>query len=282
MKKLIILISITFFVKATFGQAYIVTYLKGDVYHDKKLIKLHDRVDGVSAITSGDKNAELALFSAQKGKFRVSFVNSKPVAADPAEKKSELYQVVVGNYLLKYTTEKALTTRGDFDLKSFFNSADTGRNKNAIFLLEGELLPLKSQAASLHPDDKFFICVIKGSDTICNPVRRKGAFLSFDEQTIKGLDKSENQIPQPVTCFIKHWYPFNGKYIEEHFSEPLSITFLPKRYLQDLAASFQEGTESYYQGNKTRLITDMEDQLGWYYGRNFEPAASQVLKSYLK
>src|ERR1700735_4257817 len=105
MKKAIVLITILFTVNTLFGQAYIITYIKGNIYHNQKLLKLHDRLDGVKAITRSEKKAEQALFSAQKGKFRLSFVNSKPVAGNHADKKSELYQLIVGNYLLTYTTE---------------------------------------------------------------------------------------------------------------------------------------------------------------------------------
>src|SRR5580698_145639 len=131
-KKALVLLSVLSIINSAFGQTYIITYIKGPVYHNNTLLKLHDRLDGVTQLTSNDKTAELALFSAQRGKFRLSFVNSKPVATNQAAKSSELYQLVVGNYLLTYTTEKMLTTRGDFDLKTFFNTADTGRNGHNI------------------------------------------------------------------------------------------------------------------------------------------------------
>ncbi len=282
MKKILVLISILFVIKTTYAQDYIITYLKGNVYHDHKLLKLHDKLDGVSQITSNDKNAELALFSAQKGKFRLSFVNSKAVAAGQATKNSELYQLIVGNYLLTYTTEKTLTARGDFDLKTFFNTTDNSPGSHDMFLLEGELLPIKSQIIKALPGDKFFICTVKGKDTISNPISRNNSFLIFDEQTIKGVYNGDSQNPQPVMCFIKHGYTFNNKYAEERFSEPVNITFLPKEYLQSLVGSFQEGMGSYYQGDKSKLVADIEDQLTYYYGRYYEPAVSQVLKSYLK
>ncbi|MBV8390733.1 MAG: hypothetical protein JO080_13095 [Mucilaginibacter sp.] len=282
MKKAVVLVTILIFVNTTFGQSYIITYIKGNVYYNNKLLKLHDKLDGVTQITSNDKTAELALFSAQKGKFRLSFVNSKPVSANQTSKRSELYQLIVGNYLLKYTMEKTLTTRGDFDLKAFFKDVDTGWNRNSVFLLEGELLPLKSQTLTVHPDDKFFICTTKGEDTICNLISRKGSFLNFDDQTMKEFGNTNDQNPKPVLCFIKHTYTYNNKYVEECFSEPLNITFLPRQYLQGLVGSFEQGIGSYYQDNKGKLIADIEEQLAYYYGRNFEPAVSQVLKSYLR
>jgi hypothetical protein len=282
MKKAFILVIILFTANTIFGQAYIITYLKGNVYHDHKLLKLHDKLDGVTQLTSNDKTAELALFSAQRGKFRLSFVNSKPVATNQAAKSSELYQLVVGNYLLTYTTEKMLTTRGDFDLKTFFNTADTGRNGHNIYLLEGELLPIKSQGLNAHPEDKFFLYTIKGKDTICSLIRRSGNFLIFDDQTISGIANIDDQNPKALSCFIRHGYTFNNKYTEERFSGPVNITFLSKQYIQSLVSSFSEGMGSYYQGNKARLITDIESQLTWYYGHSFEPAVHQVLNSYLK
>ena len=80
MKKAVILLCVLIITKAVCGQAYIVTYIKGKVYHNDQQLKLHDKLDGVTQITSDDKTAELALFSAEKGKFRLSFVNSKPVS----------------------------------------------------------------------------------------------------------------------------------------------------------------------------------------------------------
>jgi hypothetical protein len=281
MKKVLFLIGILFTVNVVSGQAYIITYLKGNVYHDHKLLKLHDKLDGVTQITSNDKTAELALFSAQKGKFRLSFVNSKPVAANQAAKSSELYQLVVGNYLLTYTTEKTLTSRGDFDLKTFFNNADTGRNGHNIFLLEGELLPIKSQALKARPEDKFFIYTIKGRDTICSLIHRNNGFLIFDDETMKSITGLNAQNPKPVSCFFKHGYTLNNKYVEEYFSGPVNITFLSKDYQKTLVSSFSEGMSSYYKDNKARLIADIEGQLAYYYGHSFEPAVHQVLNSYL-
>src|ERR1700744_2575833 len=107
----LIVMALGFTYHTAFSQAYIVTYIKGDVYYHDKPLKLHDRLDGATGITSSEKTAEIALFSAQKGKFRLSFVNSKPVASGATAKKSELYQLVVGNYLMAYTTEKTLTAR---------------------------------------------------------------------------------------------------------------------------------------------------------------------------
>src|ERR1700743_1754807 len=153
MKKLLFILSVLCTVNAAFGQTYIVTYLKGNVYHDNKPLKLHDRVDAVAEITSTDKTAELALFSAQKGKFRLSFGNSKPVSASQASKKSELFQIIVANYVQPYTTEKTLTTRGDFDLKTCFNPQGSD---NKALIIDGELLALKSQSFKANAEDKFF------------------------------------------------------------------------------------------------------------------------------
>jgi hypothetical protein len=282
MKKALVLIGIFLFVNTVFGQSYIITYIRGNVYHDGRLLKLHDRLDGIAQITSNDKTAELALFSAQKGKFRLNFVDSKPVSASQSVKKSELYQLVVGNYLLGYTTEKTLTTRGDFDLETFFNAADTGKNGKNIYLLAGELLPVKSQSATFGPDDKFFICTVRGRDTICCPIRRNNRFLIFDDDAMQGIANPDSQKPWPVSCFIKRSYIFNNQLIEEHFSGPVNITFLTAAYLQDLSGSFKEGMASYYQNDTNKLAGDIEEQLTHYYGRSFDPAVRQVLKGDLK
>lgn len=279
MKRAVVLISLLIFAKTLFGQAYIITYIKGTVYHENKLLKLHDKLDGITQITSNDKTAELALFSAQKGKFRLSFANSKPVAAMQAAKNSELYQLVVGNYLLAYTTEKMLTTRGDFDLQTFFNNPDKGDKINRVYLPVGELLPIKSQSTAFGPNDKFFICAFNGKDTICNLIRRNKSFLIFDEQAIKGFTDTTSQSPEPTICYIKRIYSFNNKDVEERFSGPVSITFLSKNYLQSVASSFEEGASSYYQDDKSKLIADIEDQLAYYYGKCFEPAVHQVLRN---
>jgi len=281
MKKTVILLIFLIFSKVVIGQAYIITYIKGKVYHNDQLLKLHDKLDGITQITSSDKSAELALFSAEKGKFRLSFVNSKPVAASQASKRSELYQLIVGNYLLSYTTEKTLTSRGDFDLKVFFSPADPVNGSN-LYLPEGTLLPVKCQSLTLGPTDKFFICTRRGNDTLCSEISRKGSFLIFDAKTIESVSNNGGQNPEPVSCFIKRGHIFNNRYIEERFSGPVNVTFLPKEYLQNLTGSFEEGMASYYQDNKGKLITDMEDQLSYYYGRCFEPAVHQVLSNYVK
>ena len=283
MKKALVLVCTLFIVNAVFGQAYIITYIKGDVYHDHKLLKLHDKLDGVTQITSNDKTAELALFSAQKGKFRLSFVNCKAVADNKTTNNSELYQLIVANYLLTYTTEKTLTARGEnFDLQTFFSTTDTGRNGNTIFLLEDELLPIRSLALNNQPQDKFFICTVKGKDTTCCPIIRNNSFLIFDGQALKDIFNADSQEPQLVTCFIKRGHAINNKYAEEYFSGPVNINFLSKRYLQSVVGSFSEGLESYYNNNKEKLIADVEEQLAYYHGHYFEPAVHQVLKSYLK
>ena len=278
MKKAFILVITLLFVNTLFGQAYIITYIKGNVYHNHQLLKLHDKLDGVAQITSSDKTAELALFSAEKGKFRLSFINSKPVSASQGAQKSELYQMIVGNYLLNYTTEKTLTTRGGFDLKTFFNKDDTGHNGSNIFLLEGELLPAKSQALTIAQGDNFFVCAVKGKDTICNPVRRNGSFLIFDDLTMKGIINTESKDPEPVSCFVKIGYTTNNKYTEELFAGPVTITFLSKKYLQTLAGSYKDGMGNTYKNDNGKLIADIEAQLCYYYGNNFEPAVHEVLK----
>ena len=260
------------------AQTYIVTYLKGNIFYNTKLVKLHDRLDGVSKLTSDDRNSELALFSAQKGKFRLSFKNSKAVADNAAAKKSELFQLVVANYLLAYTTEKTLTSRGDFDLKAFFSSA-SGKNGDSVFLIEGESLPLKSSLTALHPDDNFSVCTINGKDTTCTAVKRNSSYLVFDSEIgkifINGTD-----MPKTLTCIIKRGYKLDGKYREENFSGPVAITFLPKDYMEFLVNSFAEGMNSYYKDDKSKLTADVEDELNYYYGRNFDPAVKQALKRY--
>jgi len=275
-KKGLILLSMLFIINTTFGQAYIVTYIKGDVYHNNTLLKLHDRLDGVSELTSSDKTAEMALFSAQKGKFRLSFVNSKPVTAGPAAKKSELYQLVVANYLLTYTTEKTLTSRGDFDLKAFFDASTNGSGGNVV-LLEGESLPIKSPGLKNNPADKYFICALKGRDTVCNPIRRNSSFLIFDRQLFEGSVRPGSPDHHAVPYFIKRGYTLNGKYLEETFSGPANITFLTREDLQDLAKMFEEGLTTYYGNDKKKMIADIESQLTYYYGNSFEPATQQVL-----
>ncbi len=282
MKRAVVLITILFFAKTLLGQAYIVTYIKGKVYHENKLLKLHDRVDGIAQVTSSDKSAELAVFSAEKGKFRLSFANSKPVSATPAAKNSELYQLVIGNYLLAYTTEKALTTRGGFDLKAFFNDADNSGNSTKVFLPVGVLLPIKSQSVTFTPDDKFYLCTVRQKDTVCTLIPRNKGFLIFDDQTVKGIASIDTQNPEPVTCFIKRSYNFNNQVVEERLSGPVAITFLPKEYLRNVTSSFEEGMASYYQDDKGKMIADIEDQLTYYYGKCFEPAVRQVLRSDLQ
>ena len=271
-RKILVLLFVLFTANTVFGQAYIITYIKGPVYHNNTLLKLHDRLDGVSELTSTDKTAEVALFSAQKGKFRLSFVNSKPISKGVTAKNSELYQLMVANYLLAYTTEKTLTSRGEFDLRNFFNA---GANK--VLLLEGELLPVKSQGIKNNPADKYFICTLKGKDTICTPIRRNNSFLTFDGQLFAGPVSASNHGDETVTCFIRRGYTLNGKYAEETISGPANVTFLTKEYLQDLVKTFEEGLASYYANDRKKMIADMESQLTYYYGNSFEPAAEQVL-----
>jgi hypothetical protein len=274
MKKTVVLISMLFVVSAVFGQSYIITYLKGNVYHNHKLLKLHDKLDDVTQLTSSDKTAELALFSAQKGKFRLSFVNSKPVSANQTAKKSELYQLIVANYLLTYTTEKTLTSRGNFDLKTCL-SGDASDDGNKVLLLEGELLPLKSSNVKFNASDNFFIYTLKGKDTVRNPIRRNSSFLVFDRQAFKGIGNADN--PKPVTCYIRRGYTVDGKYVEETFSGPLIITWLPTENLQSLVSTFREGLATYYHNDKKKMLADIESQLTYFYGSNFQPAVQQVL-----
>jgi len=270
-KKAVALLCVLFIANTLFGQSYIITYIKGPVYHNSTLLKLHDRLDGASDLTSSDKTAEIALFNAEKGKFRLSFVNSKPVSKGAAAKNSELYQLMVANYLLTYTTEKTLTSRGDFDLRNFFG------DKGDKLLLEGELLPIKSQGVKNNPADKYFICTLNGKDTVCNLIRRNNGYLIFDGQLF-GRSAAPNSLDgKAVTCFIKRGYALNGKYIEETFSGPANVTYLTREYLQDLAKTFEEGLTTYYAGDKKKMITDIESQLSYYYGDGFAPATEQVL-----
>src|SRR5580698_5452254 len=234
-KKALVLLSVLSIINSAFGQTYIITYIKGPVYHNNTLLKLHDRLDGVSQLTSNDKTAEIALFSAQKGKFRLSFVNSKPVSKGTAAKNSELYQLMVANYLLTYTTEKTLTSRGDFDLQSFF------RDKGGKLLLEGELLPIKSQGIKNNPADKYFVCTINGKDTVCSPIHRNNGFLIFERQLFAAPARTASRADGPVNCIIKRGYTINGKYMEETFAGPASVTFLTTEYLQELVKTFGEG-----------------------------------------
>jgi hypothetical protein len=274
MKKLIILAGLILFTNLVFGQAYIITYIRGNVYHNRQLLKLHDK-----QITSDDKTAELALFSAQKGKFRLSFATSKPVAINPTVKKSELYQLVVGNYLLAYTTEKTLTTRGDFDLKTFLNDRDTGFNAGKVYLPEGVLLPVKSQSVNVAPSDKLFICTVNDKDTSCTLIPRKGSFMVFDGAVMHAVKPGPESYPTPVAAFIKHGFMYEDKYAEDRISGQLTVTFISKEYMQTIVDSFKQGLNTYYHDDKAGLVADVEDQLGYYYGKCFEPAVRQVILS---
>jgi hypothetical protein len=280
MKKVFVLVSLWFMANAVFGQAYIITFIKGKVYYNNQLLKLHDKVDGIAQLTSDDKTAELALFSAQKGKFRLSFVDSKPLQAHQKAKNSELYQLIVGNYLLGYTTEKTLTTRGGFDMKAFFTPSDTGHAGSNAYVAAGEMLPIKSQSVVFGANDEFFVCSVSGKDTSYVPIRRTAGYLVFDEALVKALSGSIN--PEPVYCFIRRSYRSADKLITEPFSAGQYITFLSTAYLHELVSTFDEGKSGYYQGEKSKMIADMEDQLAYYYGKSFEPAVRHVLNAGLE
>jgi hypothetical protein len=280
MKKIYILIFLLAIAKAGLGQAYIVTYVKGNIYHDNKPVKLHDKLDGASQVTSDDKNAELALFSLQKGKLRLTFANSKPVQAKQASQKSELYQLVVASYLQSYDAEKTLTTRGkDFDIKDFFESDDSLKT---ILLVEGEQLPIKTAETKYAPDDKFFICALNGKETACTLISRTKTDLIFDAQTLRSITASCGQDHQPIACLIKHGFNAGNKYSEEYFAGPVNINLLTKAELASLVAPFKEGLSTHYHGVKDKALADIEEHLAHYYGlydeRDIEPILQDLLR----
>ncbi len=271
MRKIGCLLLILFIAKSVSGQAYIVTYLKGAVFHDSKPVKLHDRLDGATQLSSSDKTAEIALFSLTKGKMRLTFANSKPVSASQATGHSELYQLVVADYLQGYNSQKALTTRNAVGLEGFFNYMDRKHPQNKVFLLEGEHLLVTGDI------DKFFICTVKGADTLCTQVKIIQDSLVFDRQLSKAVSSGDKENPEPVTCFIKRGYTEDGKYREVYFSQPVQLTFLTTAYLKALIEPFAEGLTTYYGGDKSKLITDVEGQLTYYYGTYDEDGVHKVL-----
>jgi hypothetical protein len=238
------------------GQRYIVTYLQGKVYHEGKLVKLHDRLDGAAELSSVDKTAELALFSAEKGKFRLS-------------SRSELYQLVLADYLQGFNAQKTLTTRGRFSLEYFFNHASRKHPKNRVLLAEGERLPLSGAI------EQIYICRAVGGDTSCTPVTIISDTLIFDRRLIKRLGDYQ------FTCLVKYGC-FNGsKYTESYFSQPVELTLLPAAWLKKLMRPFTGALATYYGGDRGKLAADVEEQLAYYYGDFDESGMRKVLLNFL-
>ncbi|MEO6849115.1 MAG: hypothetical protein ABI166_00730 [Mucilaginibacter sp.] len=266
------MITILFAVLDVSAQSYTVTYLKGEIYYDQKPVKMHDRLNGTALLTSRDKLAELGLFNLQKGRLRLTFVNSKPVEAKQIVEQNALYKLIIADNLQTFTTEKTLTTRGDFDLKTYLNYIDN----NDVLFVENERLPLKSHFMTISATDKFFICRATAGDTICNPVPIAAGGLVFDASIFK-YTASGTQIP----CLVKFGGTRNGLYTEMYLTGQVNVTFLSKDVLMGILETFNEGWDTYYQHDKQKLLTDAELQLTYNYGDYYKPAVEEVLTEIL-
>ncbi len=279
MKKAFFLLLITFVcVQSGFAQVYFVTRVAGNVYFNHKPLKLRDKLTSVSYITSNDKNAELCLFSPQKGKLRLTFANSKPIPMGAGEaNKSELYELTVGEFLLDYTYNKILTARGDFDLFTFFNNAKSEDGTNKILLVEGEALPVKSAKLNTQPGDKFFFCAVSGKDTLCNEITRTRDVLVFDQAFLHKIATLNSQNAGEAPGMIKIGYIEKNDYREEYFPKPVYITFLKQADLHVLVDLFKQGLSTRYHNSKDELLADIEDHLAYCYGNFYQPAIEQLV-----
>ncbi|MDP9080787.1 MAG: class I SAM-dependent methyltransferase [Bacteroidota bacterium] len=276
-KKLLLLLLLVTLTKLSYSQSYYVTFIKGSILYEHKPLKLHDQVNDQALISSGQPSAELELFSLKNGKRRLRFANAKLVAAGAGH--SELYELIVGNYLEQYSQTKIMGTKDAevFDLQVFLN--DTSKNPvNHIALVEGQSLPLQSQLMKFIPGDKYFICSVGKKDTACTAIPVRDNSLLFDSAVLKEL---LGDTVATAGCIFKIGYTDNGVYKEQSFPDPIQVSVISREQLQAVIASYKAGLTGYYKGDKSKLVADVEDNLTDYYGKFYRSGVDRIILSLL-
>ncbi len=261
---------------AAHAQSYYVTYIKGAVYSNGKPLKLRDKVDGASMLSSPDKSAVVALFDIQKGEYRLNFRNAIPQPTGTHEKTSGIYQVIVQNFLQPYTTEGTLTARGKFDLLTFFNYTDTLHGGNRILLISGQPLPVASDSLKTQPEDHFYLCRVQGRDTIARLVPRTRGELLFTPAFIAALGASGD-----ILYLVRLGYKSGGKAYQEYFPDPVAISFISPDDLKAITIVYTGGLAGRYQHDKLALRTAIKAHLQSCYGNFYEPYIDRLLNQYI-
>jgi hypothetical protein len=138
------------------AQKYTVLKVKGPVYYERHLVHDSDKLDALSKLSSTDNNAAIRVISPASGSIVLSFANGVHVVK--AEKKSELYELIVGEYIEKYLLDQ-MHGRGNeqaFDWVAYFHDLSQDSIERKMLIIEGQAIPLISD---FKPTDSFQLWV---------------------------------------------------------------------------------------------------------------------------
>src|SRR5688500_8576336 len=143
--KLLFPVILLLFVLRINGQPYIVTHITGNVYHNKKPLKLKDRLDDTAGLQATSRRAEVGFLHSTRGRVMVSFNLGKPVQQASTNKNSELYSLTLQEYVRDYTMTKRLTRRGEvFDFVDFFEDTIGVGSPIPLLIVPGKGISLVS------------------------------------------------------------------------------------------------------------------------------------------
>ena len=252
------------------AQEYHVSKILDSVYYNGNLLQKDANINGLSKLTAKSRNAALRVVSANSGSIAISFVNGKITTAGK-ENKSELYELVVQDYIDKYTSFKSTQTKSvpvDFDWFNFFYQYPSKVKERKMLIVEGEKIPLQSR--NLQTGLSYRILAV--------------THISKDDSCIRELPIRDNTIEFPDTSFpIKDRFSLDvyidflkgsGKNKRIRITDrPIEASYLTIGQMNGLIGLFHE--EPYR--TPVEAKNDLFSYLDYNYGRYYDPAITELI-----
>jgi len=262
-----------------FGQSYRVSKVLGSISFNGKLLTKDDVVTGLDKLTASSANAAIRLVSGTAGAVVINFVYGKKVTNAVKTEKSELYELVVQDYLNKYTTFKNTQTKGvpfpEFDwYRFFYQYPDTGSRR--MLIIEGEKVPLQSQVFKTSKTYKILAsCFTTKQDSTTQELTVRQDSIVFPSSTFS--TKGD--------CYLDIYLSYKNNKGEDKTlkitKRPINIFYLTKDQLTSLIDLFHDNVRNGYQ-NAQDAKSDFYTYIEFNYGRYYEPLISSQLNKFFK
>ena len=157
---------------AVCGQQYLVSRVKGEIYCKKVLVKSGDKLDELSSLVSGDRRAMLRVVNGQQGSFIITFENGRPSNNHVENEHSEIFELLIGDYIERYKKYRSLSVKGvgSNDWFECVATASADSLNCRILFVDGEGVPTLTKTFSPTRKFQLYLSVYEGKDA--RPLQR--------------------------------------------------------------------------------------------------------------
>ncbi|TCZ74066.1 hypothetical protein [Flaviaesturariibacter aridisoli] len=248
-------------VNQIFAQDYQVTKVNGKVYNGNKMLVKDDWINGVDKLTANSVSAAIRLVSTKYGVVVMSFVNGKKTINQGQIEKSEIYELVVQDYVDNFIRHKqtgVMGAPGEFDWYTYFYEYSDSL-PHRMLVVEGEKIPFQSRVfPKTSRPFKIFMNISTKSDSASYELPIEQDSICFPRIAFSGDNVLDMQIDLAFTD--KHGLSKTTRVTRQ----PIEVYYLTRPQLNSLIFLFSDNADM---GYKTSL--DAKSDLYFYLDFNF-------------